>query len=412
MFLSDLIHPNSDLQDKLHALYSLSGGQKIDLSFRKPYLDLLEKFGNPHLSLPPVIHVAGTNGKGSTIAFMRSILEAAGKRVHVYTSPHLVRFNERIVLAGTEIDDARLEQLIDEALQHNGDQPITFFEITTAMAFAAFSRVEADIVLLEVGMGGRLDCTNIIPSAAVSVVTPISIDHAEFLGETLDDIAFEKAGIMKDGVPCVVGKQDDAALSMLRDHARKMNVDLTIYGDNYVWNKQNPLPSLVGEHQLQNAATAIAAVRVWDNSITDNHIAAGLKNAIWRGRLQNVSAYFPDLAGWEVWYDGGHNEAAGEALAMQIKLWHEADGKDCHLIIGMMTHKEPEGFLHAITPHVQSMSVVPIAGETKQPVISDDAPKYSSIHKAVGSIQSKEQTGRILIAGSLYLAQEIFGDKA
>ena len=162
MFLSDLIHPNANLQDKLHALYGLSGGQKIDLSFRKPYLDLLEKFGNPHLSLPPVIHVAGTNGKGSTIAFMRSILEAAGHQVHIYTSPHLMRFNERIVLTGTEIKDAYLEELIDEALQHNGDQSITFFEITTAIAFAAFSRIPADIVLLEVGMSGRLDCTNII----------------------------------------------------------------------------------------------------------------------------------------------------------------------------------------------------------------------------------------------------------
>lgn len=412
MFLSDLIHPNSDLQDKLHALYSLNRGTKIDLSFRQPYLDLLEKFGNPHLSLPPVIHVAGTNGKGSTIAFMRSILEAAGHSVHVYTSPHLISFNERIVLAGTEIDDGYLEDLIDEALQHNGQNSITFFEVTTAIAFAAFSRVKADIVLLEVGLGGRLDCTNIIPSAAVSVITPVSIDHAEFLGETLEEIAFEKAGTMKPDTWCVVGAQENAALSVIKKHAQKMNAALSIYGKDYQWNNLYPIPSLVGKHQLQNAATAIMAVRLWDDSVTEDHIATGLQNTTWQGRLQDVGAYFFDMAGWDIYYDGGHNQAAGEAIATQIKEWKAADGKECHLIIGMMAHKEPEGFLNAITPHVISVSVVPIAGETKQSNISGDALKYSSIREAMQSIQSKETTGRILIAGSLYLAQEIFGDSA
>ena len=421
MFLSDLIHPNSDLQDKLHALYGLSGGQKIDLSFRKPYLDLLEKFGNPHLSLPPVIHVAGTNGKGSTIAFMRAILEAVGHKVHVYTSPHLVRFNERIVLAGEKIDDGYLEDLIDEALQHNGNESITFFEITTAIAFAAFSRAPADIVLLEVGMGGRLDCTNIIPNAAVSVVTPVSIDHTEFLGKTLEDIAFEKASIMKNGVPCVVGAQENAALNMIRKTAQKMNVELSVYGDDYEWNEHYPTPNLMGVHQLQNAATAITALRIWGDSIADEDIVKGMQHVEWRGRLQDVSDHFSDLAGWDIWYDGGHNEAAGKALAAQIKTWRERDGKETHLIIGMMPHKDPEGFLRAVLPHVTSVRCVPIAGVEESNILHNTkfflnansplaAEDFSSIQEAVHSIQNKEKTSRILITGSLYLAQEIFSE--
>jgi len=412
MFLGDLIHPNATLQSKLEALYGLSGGQKIDLSFRKPYLDLLEKFGNPHRSLPPVIHVAGTNGKGSTIAMMRSILETAGHKVHVYTSPHLVRFNERIVLAGAEIDDTHLEELIDEALQHNGDQSITFFEITTAIAFAAFARIPADVVLLEVGMGGRLDCTNIIPTAAVSVVTPISIDHAEFLGETLAEIAFEKASIMKSGVPCVVAVQDHAALPILQNHAQKMNVKLSIYGEDYEWNEQHPPPHLIGAHQLQNAATAIAALRIWDPSMTDEHITAGLKNVTWRGRLQDVGDYFSNQGEWSIYYDGGHNEAAGLALVTQIATWHETDGTHTHLIIGMMAHKEPEGFLKALLPHTASASIVPISGEDSGALDRPSLTSYKSIREAVIAIQNKHESGRILITGSLYLAQEIFGDRA
>ena len=415
MFASDLIHPNATLQNKLHVLYGLSGGQKIDLSFRHPYLNLLEKFGNPHLSLPPVIHVAGTNGKGSTIAMMRSILKAAGKRVHVYTSPHLLRFNERIVLAGKEIDDGFLEELIDEALAYNGDQPITFFEITTAIAFAAFSRINADIALLEVGMGGRLDCTNVIPQPAVSVITPISMDHTEFLGNTLEKIASEKAGIMKSGVPCIVGMQDYAALSVIKNYAQEIGTPLSICGE---FNHRYSRPRLLGQHQLHNAAVAIAAVKIWDQNIQDDYIAAGLENVTWPGRLQDVSAHLSEAAdkGWEIWYDGGHNQAAGQALAEQLHTWHKQDGKDCYLFVGMMGHKEPEEFLKPILRKAKSLTIVPIQGEEDYFCLDDIRPflssgicanDHSSIKKAVKAITDHYSPGRILVTGSLYLAQEI-----
>jgi len=215
MYQSDVQHPSEQLAQKLFKLYTLNRDKKIDLSFRPPYLDLLEKFGNPHLELPPVIHVTGTNGKGSIIAVMRSILETAGYNVHTYTSPHLIRFNERIVLSGKPIEDEPLEALIDEALELNGDGDLTFFEITTAIAFAAFARNPADICLLEVGMGGRLDCTNVIKAPLATIISPIGIDHAEHLGDTIEKIAAEKAGIMKTGAPCVIAPQHEPSVQQV-----------------------------------------------------------------------------------------------------------------------------------------------------------------------------------------------------
>ena len=281
MQAADARHANPRLAAKLQSLYGLRGSpltgiDAIDLSIRPPFYELLRRLGDPHKHLPPTIHVAGTNGKGSTIAFMRAILEAAGYRVHVYTSPHLVRFNERIVLAGREIADDLLEALLDEAIAVNGDLAQTFFEIKTAMAFAAFARQPADILLLEVGMGGRLDSTNVIENPAVTVITPIGLDHQEFLGPDVAAIAGEKAGIMKPGVPCVVVSQDDPATEAvfteraaalgapLLRAGREWRTEAVADGFNFHFAGRTialPPPALAGAHQVANAGTAIASLQ-------------------------------------------------------------------------------------------------------------------------------------------------------
>lgn len=401
----------------------------MELSFRTPFINLLQKFGDPHLRLPPVIHVAGTNGKGSIIAMARAILEAAGYSVHVYTSPHLVRFNERIVIAGEEITDAALEELIDEALAHNDGADITFFEITTAMAFAAFSRSKADVLLLEVGLGGRLDCTNIIPTAAASVVHTVSYDHMEFLGGTLEDIAREKMGIVKAGVPCVVGPQSIDA-SLFREHAKGRHSQGYIYGEDwhvvadekfFTLNFKGvetrfPNPVLQGAHQVFNAGSAIMALKVLSDQfpVSDVEIAAGLMAAQWPARLQNLTHNYQEILpqGWSLYLDGGHNAAAAEMLAGEIAKWDEP----VHLIMGMMKHKDPQGFLAPLLDKVKSITVTDIAGEPQ-------ALKAADLGKLAGGVKISQAAnpqeaidmivrgnanpGRILIAGSLYLAQGV-----
>ncbi len=446
MYAADLKHPDQTLQQKLRDIYALNRGKKIDLSFRQPYPDLLQAFGNPHLSLPPVIHVAGTNGKGSIVAIMRSILEEAGHKVHAYTSPHLLQFNERIYLAGGNIEDAPLEALIDEAQALNEGKDITFFEITTAMAFAAFSRVPADILLLETGLGGRLDCTNIIEKPQVCVINQIAFDHTEYLGESLREIAAEKAGIMKKGVPCVIGVQNEEAIDagvmdIFEEKAAALGVPL--YRAGQEWDvapdgdemrfvfegkeERLPLPNLQGAHQIDNAGAALAALKITENThpLKADSTPLGLRKIVWGGRLQPIqgdkAAVFSLPAQWELWLDGGHNDSAGRALGQQAAIWRQKDNKPLHIILGMKADKDPGAFLKPLLPYVESLSLVNIGGvggSLKAPDIAPFLQKQGilALHEADNVRQAVQHivknnaadSARILVCGSLYLAEQVY----
>ena len=431
MFASDLKHPSPSLAKKLNQLYTLSRGNRIDLSFRKPYLDLLEKFGNPHLNLPPTIHVAGTNGKGSTIAFMRAILQAQGHSVHAYTSPHLHQFNERIVLAGHMIDNDSLEALIDEALTLNRGNDITFFEITTAMAFAAFARAPAGCLLLETGLGGRLDCTNVIPAAEATLITPISYDHTEFLGDTIESITSEKAGIIKHAAPCIIAKQThETARTHLTHAAKEKHAPALHHGSDWVTQYADhdftlhfrnetltcPLPSLQGPHQIDNAAAAIVTLKTIQRfrHISDEAVIHGLTHASWPGRMENVTHHFKDITQntWTILYDGGHNQAAGQIITQAS----QNAGHKTHIIIGMMNHKNPKTFLESIEAHAESLTLVPIPNEPQSYTPEElktftahtNVKTASTIHQAVQIIvQDTPTPAQIIITGSLYLAAHI-----
>ncbi len=447
MYAADLRHPDRTLQQKLHAIYALSRHAKIDLSFRRPYLDLLQAFRNPHLSLPPVIHVAGTNGKGSIVATLRSILQQSGYRVHSYTSPHLLRFNERITLAGTQIDDAALEALIDEALALNEGRDVTFFELTTAMAFAAFSRVPADVLLLETGLGGRLDCTNIIEKPMACVISKISMDHLQYLGDTLQKIAAEKAGIMKTGATCIIGAQDHEGLAggvmeVFENRAAELGISLCRAGKEweaapdgdrmrFAFNEvESPLPkpSLPGAHQIENAGAALATLTLLKDTlpVTEEAIAAGLRKIEWPGRLErldgakNIKPYnLPP--GWELWYDGGHNDSAGRVLAEQAKEWQTQDGKMLHLVLGMKTDKDPAAFITPLLPFIKTITLIDVSGVGDCIRIRDIAPLLQSrptpelLHavNARAAIDAllrhvPHEPSRILVCGSLYLAEQVY----
>lgn len=409
MYQSDLKHSDKTLEEKLCQLYGLNRAKAIDLSFRPPFLNLLEKLGNPHLHLPPIIHVAGTNGKGSIIAMLRSILEQAGYNVHAYTSPHLMQFNERIVLAGEQISDEMLEDLIDEALLLNDGGEVTFFEITTAIAFVAFARNPADVVLLEVGMGGRLDCTNVIESPLLSIINRIGLDHTEHLGETYAQIAGEKAGILKTGVPCVIGMQSEAAIAggvmdVFENKARE--VGATLYpmdgGDS------GYETALIGPYQRDNMAVALKALELIadDFSVSEEHIREGLKNASWRGRLQKLDD--------DIWLDGGHNADAALALAEQLERWKADDEKSLALILGMMKGKDVQGFMEPLLPFVDRLYLTEIPNEPNMMSAEDlqkifpDGQVFCDYKQALSDIQAHGYH-RILICGSLYLAGHVLG---
>jgi dihydrofolate synthase/folylpolyglutamate synthase len=420
MFLSDLKHSDTTLLHKLRILYSLNRGAKLNLGFRPQYLRLLEKLGNPHLQCPPTIHVAGTNGKGSTIAFLRAILEADGKSVHTYTSPHLIEFNERIVLASQKITDQALEALIDEILSLIDDEPLSFFEITTAIAFAAFARNPADYLLLETGLGGRLDCTNVIEKPLATIITPIGLDHQEFLGETVTEIATEKAGIMKYETPCIIAPQNHKNVqNTLKLNAKKIKAPLFIHGSewrtetNYDANHdtfrvtfknisyQLKSPTLCGFHQIQNASTAIAAHHIIapQNTVSKQIIQTGLQSARWPARMQNITAHVHLPEDWECYLDGGHNNDAAQIIVNQIKIWGKTNPKPTHLIIGMMNHKNPQGFIKILTPCAATIHRATIPGETTtgQP--------WQDIIQSLTS--GRQPPSRILICGSLYLAGHV-----
>jgi dihydrofolate synthase/folylpolyglutamate synthase len=378
-------------------------------------------------------------------AILRAVLEAVGYSVHVYTSPHLVRFNERITLAGQEIEDGPLEALIDEALALNEGRAVTFFEITTAMAFAAFARTPADICLLEVGMGGRLDCTNVIGRPLVTLISAISGDHKEFLGETLDLIAAEKAGIFKPDCPALTGYQTEEAMQagvtevFERLAAEKGVCDLLMAGQGWQCSALEdgkamrltlpdgreltlPRPALEGAHQIENAGLALSALSLCrDFPVTTAQVETGLRSVRWPARLQKIApGALPCTvpAGWDVYLDGGHNDSAGAVLARQAQIWHAEDGRDLHIILGMLDKKDPAAFLAPLLPHAASLSVMKIPGPSAAESLSAQqvqaltqypAQELTGETPAMSLTQffaahKNEAPARVLICGSLYLA--------
>lgn len=401
----------------------------IDLSLDRMQR-LLSDLGNPQDRLPPVIHIAGTNGKGSTLAMIRAGLETAGKRVHAYTSPHLARFHERIRLAGTLIPEAELANILTEIEDVNAGRPITFFELTTAAAFLAFSRHDADFTLLEVGLGGRLDATNVVSSPALTIITPVSIDHTQYLGETLPLIAAEKAGILKRGVPCIVGKQDDAALDVIEQRAARLSAQLiaagqqwqaAVDGDGMIFQDERglvdlPLPNLRGPHQIDNAGTAIAALRTLGFG-TDEALGA-VTRAEWPARMQRLrTGPLVDIAaqnGCELWLDGGHNAAGGQAVAATLAAMPE---RPTHIVCGMLNTKDVAGYLRPLAAVAQSLTAVSIpeevntlpASETCAAAASVGLPasEADDVTQAVQQLAKENPGARLLICGSLYLAGQV-----
>ncbi len=404
----------------------------IDLSLERVEA-LLAKLGNPEERLPPVIHVAGTNGKGSTVAFLRALFEARGKTVHVYTSPHLVRFAERIRVAGHLLDDALLEALLEEVEDKNAGAPITFFEATTAAAFLAFSRTPADITLLETGLGGRLDATNVVETPLATVITPVDMDHERFLGETLAEIAHEKAGIIKPGVPCFSAAQKPEALAVLRQKAAEHQAPLLVEGRDFsvtigedraliyrdgAGRPLPPLPSpgLGGDFQYHNAALALATVlQLQGEGEEEGALARGLREVQWPGRLQRLKTgplveCLPQ--GWELWIDGGHNPHAGGALGAHAqRVWRD---KPLYAVVGMLEGKDMEGYLRGVAGSFAALRAVCLPGgpssflgadlvaETARGQGVSDSKAAASLEEAVQGFLSRE-VGRILVCGSLYL---------
>jgi dihydrofolate synthase/folylpolyglutamate synthase len=384
-----------------------------------------------------VVHVAGTNGKGSLVAYLRAMAEAAGYRVHVYTSPHLVRFNERIRVAGRLIDDDMLDAVLTECEQANQERPITFFEITTVAAFLAFARVPADLAVIEVGMGGRLDSTNVV-TPVLSAITPIGYDHTGFLGDKLEGIASEKAGIIKHAVPAVIGRQREASTGVIEAEAAKLAAPLfrlgrewqvtpTAQGFRYESDLATldlPAPALAGAHQIDNAATAVACIerlRAARFAIDEKAIRTGLRSVDWPARLQQltkgplVEALPP---GSELWLDGGHNEDCGIALGQQAAEWaKEPAALPLYLIFGMQTTKDASGFLRPLARHARTARAVPIEGHAaytpqeaceRAAEVGLDCQPANDVGAALEDLLATQPAPmRILICGSLYLAGDV-----
>ncbi|UWR09252.1 folylpolyglutamate synthase/dihydrofolate synthase family protein [Ruegeria sp. B32] len=416
--------PTSDvILDRMMALHP----KIIDLTLDR-VCRLLEALDNPQDKLPPVIHIAGTNGKGSTQAMIRAGLEGAGLTAHAYTSPHLARFHERIRLAGKLISEPDLTAVLDECYTANGGENITYFEITTCAALLAFSRVPADYTLLEVGLGGRLDATNVIAKPAVTVITPVSIDHEQFLGNTLAKIAAEKAGIIKRGVPCIVGPQLDEAMEVIEATAARLGAPLLAHGQHWhvheehgslIYQDENglrdlPLPNLLGAHQVQNAGAALAVLRHLD--LGDETYEAAVTRAEWPARMQRLKTgpLVEQAPQAELWLDGGHNAAAGVALADVLA---KLPPRPTHLICGMLNTKDVTGYLSPLAQEAASLTAVSIPGETNTlsaeetaaaaKSVNLPATTASSVSQALDTIIKANPQARVLICGSLYLAGNI-----
>ncbi len=400
----------------------------IDLSLGR-IERLLAALGHPERRLPPVIHVAGTNGKGSVVAMLRAGLEAAGHPVHVYTSPHLARFHERIRLAGTLIGEDRLVETLERCEAANGGAPITFFEVTTAAAMLAMAETDADFTLLEVGLGGRLDATNVVDRPRLTVITPVSIDHQQYLGETLAEIAGEKAGILKTGVLGIVGPQPDEALAVIEAQAARRVAPLMVAGQDWqIWEEHGrvafqdanglldlPRPILIGAHQVQNAGIAIAGLRAL--GFGEAPCAAALTQAVWPARLQRLrQGPLVAAAGQaQLWLDGGHNASAGDALAEALT---RLPARPLHLVCGMLRTKDATGFLRPLAARAASLKAVPIPGEAATLTAAEtvaaaraagfsDVAAADDVPAAVAAIVAAHPDCRILVCGSLYLAGRV-----
>jgi dihydrofolate synthase/folylpolyglutamate synthase len=413
--------------------------QSIDLSLGR-IERLLARLGHPEEKLPPVLHVAGTNGKGSFLAFTRAIAEGLGKGVHVYTSPHLVNFHERIVLAGPHGSAPIAEDFLVDCLARaeaaNDGELITLFEITTAAAFLAFAETPADLLLLETGLGGRLDATNVVKKPLLTAITPVSIDHVSFLGETLAEIAGEKAGILKPGVACIVGRQENEAFRVIESRAEKIGASLHVAGRDFDMYEQHgrlifqtptrlldlPLPRLNGRHQIDNAGTAIAAASVlFGDALSMRALEQGMTRAEWPARMERLAvgglhAYVAE--GTELWLDGGHNAAGGQVTAHALAELDERVSRSVHLIYGMMETKDAHAFIAPFKGLVERIYTVPIPDEPN----AFDAESLAEIARAEGfevvaaesvpdallrSRAALKGPGRVLICGSLYLAGHV-----
>ena len=428
--------PIDSILTRLTALHP----KRIDLSLGR-LERLLAALNHPERHLPPVIHVAGTNGKGSTIAFLRAILEAGGKRVHTYTSPHLVRFNERFRLGaegeGKFVSDDALAVALEECERANGDAPITVFEITTAAGLLLFARNPADILLLEVGLGGRLDATNVIAHPLASIITRISIDHIDYLGDNLEAIATEKAGIIKRGVPAIVASQPRDALRVIERQAARLEAPLKIAGEDWTSTEERgrlvyqddaglldlPAPKLLGRHQFENAGMAIAALRTLTAfKLPPSAYEIGMTKADWPARLQRLpQGALVDLAppGSELWLDGGHNPDGGRAIAATLADLEERVSRPLVLIVGMLSNKDAEGFLRNFTGLARRLIAVPIASAVSGVLaeqlaatargIGLPATSRDDLREALDAVRKLDldPPPRILITGSLYLAGEV-----
>jgi dihydrofolate synthase/folylpolyglutamate synthase len=399
----------------------------IDLTLDRVWC-LLDSLGNPQNNLPKVIHIAGTNGKGSTLSMLRAGLNEIGLKTHAYTSPHLVRFHERIQLGNNFIDENDLTEILDECYSANKDRPITYFEITTCAAILAMSRKHADYVLLEVGLGGRLDATNVVTSPTLTIITPVSVDHEQFLGNTIKKIAVEKAGIIKPFCPIIVGKQDKDALKVITEKALEQKAPILAEGNQWhvkeaansiLYQDQNimielPRPNLLGTHQIQNAGIALAAL----TQLTEKKEAfyGAVSKAKWPARMQKLSTgpILNTLGHSDVWLDGGHNPAAGKALASYLSTQNK---KPTVLICGMLKTKDAAGYLSPLSNFVKFLAAVSIPNEQNTLPADETAKKanelgiksksFTSISEGVRFIADQFPNCQVLICGSLYLAGQI-----
>lgn len=414
--------------------------QLIDLSLER-MKRLLAAIDNPQRRLPSVVHVAGTNGKGSVIAFVRAIAEGMGKRVHAYTSPHLIDFHERIALAGQDgarpIAETALVDCLARAEEANNGELITSFELATAAAFLAFAETPADLLLLETGLGGRLDATNVVENPVATILTPVSIDHVSFLGNTVEAIAEEKAGILKGGVPCIVGRQKAAALEVIRSKAEAIRAPLQTFGRDFrvsecrrrlivetaVREFDLPLPSLLGRHQIDNAGTAIAtAMVVFGEGLADSDAARGMLTTTWPARLELLPPGVLDNyvnKGTEIWLDGGHNAAGAEVIAAALTELNNGASRPVHLIWGMLDTKDARSVIAQFRGVIDRVYTVPIPDERNAysaevlAVIAASEDFEVTVARSVPHALLMSQAalgspGRVLIWGSLYLAGHVF----
>ena len=412
---------------RLTALYPRFMDLQLDRERR-----LLAELGHPELRLPPVIHVAGTNGKGSTVAYLRAMLEAAGKRVHVFTSPHLVRFNERIRLAGKLVPSRRLNAKLEEVERINAGQPITQFEITTSAAMQLFAETPADYLLLEVGMGGSFDSTNIVDHPLGVIITPVDYDHQAYLGNTIAEIASNKAGILKRGSLAVIGRQRDEGLKAIERTAAKLKVTPFVQGRDYDGFAQDgrliyqdedglldlPPPALLGHHQFDNAALAVAAVRHFKLPVTEGQMAAGLRHVVWPARLQPLKGKLRDLLprDAELWLDGGHNAHGAAALALSLEEMQARRQRNLVLIVGMMNTRPPADFLAPFKLMAPKVMGLTIPGEINSyPAAAIEAAGLShgleakAYRTVIAALRDAAQVpnARVVICGSLYLAGDV-----